>query len=140
MNNILDEVLNLDSTVPIGSMALGVTTEDSDLDLCVYNGDLSSQTIHDMAKYAMPKSKYMYEKSLLLQYSRLYSNGNVDIFVFTDPEKLAILNKVMYLLKGYPKFILRIKWVRVAIFRTMLKKNGFLDETPNTTTTDFPSP
>ena len=135
MTKMLDELLNLDSTVPIGSMALGVANEDSDLDLCVYNGDLDSKTIHDIAKYAQPESKYMYEHSLLLKYSKLYADENVDVFVFTDSEKLAIISKVMYTMKTYPKFILKIKWIRVAMFRGLLKKNGYLDES-NTTVTD----
>jgi len=129
-DTMLKELLYLDSTVPIGSIALGVANEDSDLDLCVYGLDVP-KTYLDTLSTVVPKEYDGYSRSLLLQNSTLYTNDTVDIFVFTDYEKLAIVSKVMFSMKNYPKMILRIKWIRVKLFRYLLTKNGFIDEKPN---------
>ena len=138
MTNLTSELLHLDSTVPIGSIALGVANEDSDLDLCLLNSDLTKEMITTIIQHStrnIPQAAY--DDSLLLNHSTLYMCKDIDLFVFQDEKKLAIVHKVMYMLMRYPKFILRIKWIRVAMFRKMLINEGFLDEKPNNTFTDI---
>ena len=132
MTNLVHELLHLSSTVPIGSIALNVANENSDLDLCVLNEDLSQELIHKLIKFNTGRiSQYEYDDSLLLHVSNLYKLPDTDIFVFKDPEKLAIVHKVMFLMERYPKVFLRIKWIRVAAFRILLRREGLLDEKPN---------
>ena len=131
------DLLHLDSTVPIGSIALGIADEDSDLDLCVLQSDLTKDMVISLASaHISTNSQYEYEESLLLHHSTLYNFLDTDVFVFKDTEKLAIIHKVMYLLMKYPKFVLRIKWIRVQMFRRLLIKEGFLNETTNRPSTD----
>lgn len=140
MTQLVSELLHLDSTVPIGSIALGIANEDSDLDLCVLNSDLTEETIRALVQNSISTvTNEQYGDSVLLLFSTLYQCIDTDIFVFTDEDKLAIVHKVMYKMGRYPKFVIRNKWVRISIFRYLLEKEGFLDEdtnrfTPNTTT------
>ena len=140
MTQLVNKLLYLESTVPIGSIALGIANEDSDLDLCVLNSDLTKDTISSLVKNSIGKIlQQTYDDSLLIQHSVLYQCPDTDIFVFQDEAKLAIVHKVMYMLSRYPKFILRIKWIRVAMFRKMLINEGFLDEPANGPITNISS-
>ena len=127
MTQLINDILHINSTVPIGSIALNVANEDSDLDLCVLNEDLSKEQIHKLIELNCKKiSQYEYDDSLLLHCSDLYKLPETDVFVFKDAEKLAIVHKVMFLMERYPKVFLRIKWIRVAAFRILLRREGLL--------------
>ena len=130
-----EDLLYLDSTVPIGSIALDVATEESDLDLCVLSADLDKSMIERLDKAKTKIANMEYYDSVLLLESSLYKLDDTDVFIFTDENKLAIVHKVMYLMERYPKFLLRMKWFRVKLFRYLLIKNGFKNEQPTRPTT-----
>ena len=120
--DLAGELANLKNTVMIGSQRLGVATEESDVDLCVYSKEL----IDDLYKHlSIVKSQYYYE-SLLLVHSIQARHEDLDVFIFDDLSKLRIVNLVMEIMEDLPKFVTRTKWVRVKIFRYLLTKHGFL--------------
>jgi len=130
ISSIANDLLDLKLTVPIGSLPLGVETSGSDLDLCVLLSEIPHNLltrIKEQGNYHHSGPNNEYDDSLLLIHSILYEFKGMDIFIFNDPDKLAIVHKVMFLLEQYPKFVLRIKWVRVAMFRYLLEREGFLD-------------
>ncbi len=112
------------NTILIGSQRLDVNTEESDVDLCVYKKEV------DLNWYTMlkPVRKQDYYNSLLLEYSVMTRYGDIDVFIFSNLEKLKVVELVMSIMEDYPKFVLRIKWVRVKIFRYLLRKYNFIEE------------
>ncbi len=112
------------NTILIGSQRLGVNTEESDVDLCVYKREV------DLNWYTMlkPVRKQDYYNSLLLEHSVMTRYGDIDVFIFSNLEKLKVVELVMSIMEDYPKFVLRIKWVRVKIFRYLLRKYNFIEE------------
>jgi hypothetical protein len=117
-----EELQLIDSSVPIGSYALGLERY-QDKDICVYLHDLPSR-IKD--KLDIPTDdRYRYQ-SLLLQHSTHYKLEGADIFVFDNLTKLNIVRETMWILNRVPGEILNIKDARVAIFRAVLKEKGFV--------------
>jgi len=118
------ELLKFSNTVMIGSQRLDVSTDESDVDLCVYDKEVESKW------YAMlkPVKRQDYYNSLLLEHSVMTKYGDLDVFIFSNLEKLKVVELVMSIMEDYPKFVLRIKWVRVKIFRYLLRKYNFIEE------------
>ena len=112
------------NTIMIGSQRLEVSTEDSDVDLCVYSKEVDDIAF-DMFEIVQRQDYY---GSLLLEHSIMFKYDGLDIFVFDSLEKLKIVELVMSIMEDYPKFVIRIKWVRVKIFRYLLEKYRFLDK------------
>ncbi len=118
-------LLNPDKFVQIGSRALNVQTKKSDTDICIMQEDIPDRYL--WGKQPVTKTALeMYGISLLIVHSKLYKIGTLDLFVFTDKEKLDIVAKVMAKMVAYPKFLLKWKWFRVKLFRLLLRTNGFL--------------
>ncbi len=103
----------------VGSRALRVATGSSDLDVCVLRSDYPTS-----ARFGA-RFNGDYTLSLLMNHSVLYRASNIDIFVFDDPTKLRVVKDTMTWLKRWPKFLLKIKWIRVKLFRYSLRKGGF---------------
>ncbi len=122
--NLAVELMKKPNTIMIGSQRLEVSTDESDVDLCVYKKEV------DLNWYTMlkPVRKQDYYNSLLLEYSVMTRYGDIDVFIFTNLEKLKVVELVMSIMEDYPKFVLRIKWVRVKIFRYLLRKYNFIEE------------
>ena len=119
------ELVKYNDTFLIGSTAFNVQTEDSDIDICAYKYDLPKSLRVQIAKEGNKVDK-SYNDSLILQHSTLYKFDELDVFIFSDITKLIVVKAVVDIMKTYPTIILKIKWVRVWIFRTLLKKHGFL--------------
>lgn len=121
---LLEDIVSLRHSVVIGSTGLGVSHNKSDIDICVLNSEL--RTIPRFAPIELkPIAHEDYEGSPLLTHSRLYTVGDLDIFIFTDPQKLVIMENVMDKLNNYPKAFTRIKWIRIKMFRYYLHKYNF---------------
>jgi len=118
------ELVQLPSTIMIGSQRLEVSTEESDIDLCVYTKELDDEHFYRLK----PVMKQEYYDSLLLEHSVMLKFGDLEVFVFDNLEKLKVVELVMSIMEDYPKFVLRIKWVRVKIFRYLLRKYNFIEE------------
>ncbi len=118
------KLIELPNTIMIGSQRLEVGTEESDVDLCVYNEEIDSK-YYSMLK---PIKKQEYYSSLLLEHSIMTKYGELDVFIFSDLEKLKVVELVMSIMEDYPKFVLKIKWVRVKMFRYLLRKYNFIEE------------
>jgi len=118
------ELVKLDNTIMIGSQRLEVSTEESDIDLCVYDKEIDEK-YYTMLK---PVRAQDYYDSLLLEHSIMTNYNNLDVFVFNNLEKLKVVELVMSIMEDYPKFVVRIKWVRVKIFRYLLRKYNFIEE------------
>ena len=112
-----------EETVLIGSTGLGIQMETSDIDICVLERNL---TLDQQAALIGAKKIGGYDDSLLMKHSTLYKLDDLDIFVFTDPLKLIVVEAVMKMMNTYPKIFLRIKWLRIKTFRYLLEKHGFL--------------
>ena len=122
--NLAVKLIEQPNTIMIGSQRLEVSTDESDVDLCVYSNEI------DSSWYAMlkPIKREEYYDSLLLKHSTMCKYQNLDVFVFDNLEKLKVVELVMSIMEDYPKFVLRIKWVRVKIFRHLLKKYNFIKD------------
>ena len=118
------ELVKLDNTIMIGSQRLEVSTEESDIDLCVYDKEIDEK-YYTMLK---PVRAQDYYDSLLLEHSIMTNYNDLDVFVFNNLEKLKVVELVMSIMEDYPKFVVRIKWVRVKIFRYLLRKYNFIEE------------
>ena len=118
------ELVKLPNTIMIGSQRLGVSTEESDVDLCIYSKEIDEK-YYTMLK---PVRAQDYYDSLLLEHSIMTNYNNLDVFVFNNLEKLKVVELVMSIMEDYPKFVVRIKWVRVKIFRYLLRKYNFIEE------------
>jgi hypothetical protein len=112
-----------ENSVLIGSAGLGIDNDESDVDICVLRSDLTDE--QQSMLYLANRTDY-YKDSLLMEHSMLYKFGDLDIFVFEDQLKLIVVQAVMDMMKTYPKVFLRIKWIRVKMFRHLLIKHGFL--------------
>jgi hypothetical protein len=112
-----------ENAVLIGSAGLGITNDESDIDICVLRSDLTDE--QQSVLYLANRTDY-YKDSLLIEHSILYKFGDLDIFVFEDRLKLIVVKAVMDMMNTYPKVFLRIKWIRVKMFRYLLEKHGFL--------------
>ena len=110
----------MSNRVYIGSLALGVATKNSDVDYCIMKEDI----VHDL----IGKREYLgpYYDSILMRHSTLWKGNGTDVFVFTDRKKFNIVKKVMDQMRYVPKFILKVKYIRVKIFRALLRLNGYL--------------
>jgi hypothetical protein len=117
-----EELQRIDSSVPIGSYALGLSGA-KDKDICVYLHDLPK---HIKDKLELSVDDRYYYNSLLLVHSIHYREDGVDVFVFEDLDKLNIVRKVMWVLDRVPREVLNIKEARVVIFRALLKEKGFI--------------
>jgi len=120
--DIAEKLVDLKNTIMIGSQRLGVATKTSDIDLCVYSKELTKDLHKQLSTI---KNQYYYD-SLLLVHSIQTRYGDLDVFIFDDLSKLRIVNLVMEIMEDLPKFVTKIKWVRVKIFRNLLNKHGFL--------------
>ena len=118
------ELVRLPNTVMIGSQRLCVGTEESDIDLCVYIKELDDEHFYKLR----PVKKQEYYDSLLMEHSVMLNLDDLDVFVFSSLEKLKVVELVMSIMEDYPKFVIRIKWVRVKIFRYLLRKYNFIEE------------
>lgn len=121
---LLEDIVSLRHSVVIGSTGLGVSHNESDIDICVLDSELRT-----IPRFALidpkPIAHEDYEGSPLLTHSRLYTVGDLDIFIFTDPQKLVIMNNIMDKLNDMPKAFMRIKWLRINAFRYYLKQYKF---------------
>ena len=122
--NLATKLLELPNTIMIGSQRLNVNTGESDVDLCVYDKEVESKW-YTMLK---PVKRQEYYDSLLLEHSVMTKYNDLDVFIFDNLEKLKVVELVMSIMEDYPKFVLRIKWVRVKIFRYLLRKYNFIEE------------
>jgi len=122
--NLAIKLLELPNTIMIGSQRLSVNTGESDVDLCVYDKEVESKW-YTMLK---PVKRQEYYDSLLLEHSVMTKYNDLDVFIFDNLEKLKVVELVMSIMEDYPKFVLRIKWVRVKIFRYLLRKYNFIEE------------
>ena len=121
--DLAGELVKLDNTIMIGSQRLEVATEESDVDLCVYGKELTKS----ISKYLPIVKNSYYHDSLLTVHSIYTKCEDIDVFIFDDLSKLRVVNLVMEIMEDLPKFVVKIKWVRVKIFRHLLNKHGFLD-------------
>ena len=121
--DFMTESFKHESSVLIGSVGLAIQDDGSDIDICVLRSDLTQE--QQSMLYAV-KQIGDYSDSLLMNHSTLFKFGELDIFVFDDPVKLIVVQAVMDIMKTYPKVFLRIKWIRVKMFRYLLEKHGFL--------------
>ena len=117
-------LLKQPNTIMIGSQRLEVSTEESDVDLCVYDKEIDEK-YYTVLK---PIKKQEYYDSLLLEHSVMAKYNDLDVFIFDNLEKLKVVELVMNIMEDYPKFVVRIKWVRVKIFRYLLRKYNFIEE------------
>ena len=139
MSNLKEDLLALDSTVMIGSRALGINKEKSDTDLCVLKDEVSIELMSELILSPDILPRQLYTDSILMLFSSLYKVGDVDVFMFTEPEKLLILKDTIVALNQLPKWLLKIKWVRVKLFRYIASKKGFLNDHSTRPTPDISS-
>ena len=119
------ELLELDSSVPIGSRALGVANAASDYDICILSAELTMSAIPTKGFKYCTIYDCGYKNSILLRQASLYTMSGIDIFVFTDPRQLDLVRDAMVTMERWPKFLLRKKWFRVWLFRKLLIDRGF---------------
>lgn len=124
-NDLALKLLALPNSVVIGSTGLEVSSDTSDVDICVMDTDM--RTVYTSNAAVTDPGDYQkdYDCSPLLRNATLYKFGNLDIFAFTDVTKLHILHDVMNKMRNYPKPFLRIKWIRIKLFRYLLAKQNF---------------
>ena len=124
MNVLVKELLKDSTTVVIGSVALGVSTSQSDIDICVpaKNINLDLLWLHKFKHIKTYNGGY--SESILMRHSELYSNGDTDIFVFYNYTHLKMLKSIIKVMKKFPKFLLKNKWFRVKLFRLLLTTKG----------------
>jgi len=123
---LVHELAQKESTVLIGSYRLGVATEDSDIDLCVLADEVPLGLMQQLHTQGRLLDKY--SDSLLLLHGSQVKLEDADIFVFRNKTHLKIIDTAMTALDDYPKFVTKVKWVRVRMFRHFLVKYGFLED------------
>lgn len=119
---LVGKLLNLPSTVAIGSSALGVPYED--IDVAVLREELN---LLNMVLIPTNTAKYGVDTSPILTKSELYQVNDIDIFVFDNKDRDALfaVHRTMSSMQQWPKLLLRNKWFRIKLFRYYLRKWEF---------------
>lgn len=120
------ELLQKENTVVFGSMALDITTHLSDVDIAVHAKDVEGlfDDLQTCTTYYEDKPE-LDDPSPLLQKGNLYKIREFDIFVFKNSSELEAIRATMIDMRKYPKFILKLKPLRIKIFRVLLNKHNF---------------
>lgn len=122
MNNILREkLLELESSILIGSRGLGVGTEKSDYDIAVLKSEVPSGLLDNLTKLKIKN----YSKILPLNNTELHRSGGIDVLVYEDISQISVVKNAMNDIKRVPKYLLEDKYTRVLLFESALDHYGF---------------
>ena len=130
MMELHKDLLALPNIIVLGSTAFGVSTPESDLDIAILRKDLPSY--------------YRGVKELSIDnYFSILPMGNVslirqpglDILIYDKQEDLDTLKKVIKELLLVPKYLLKIKNIRITLFEEALIHYGFKRTEHEVTTT-----
>lgn len=117
------KMLELESAFLIGSRALGVHDEGSDWDVAVLMEDLEQAHIDTKAK--MNLKEYM---SAVPRHSAfLIRNLNMDSIIYTNREDLESVKRANSTMLQLPKYLVKSKSLRIALFELCLIHEGFLE-------------
>lgn len=124
MNKITRSQLEtiISKSVQFGSRPLGVNSENSDFDFAILEKDLPEfdYVLEDPKKYfnVLPE-----HSKLIINYE--VNNKKMDILVLTHQKDLDVVKNTIEDLKKVPKYLLRIKYIRVDLYEKALLHYGW---------------
>lgn len=114
------ELLELPSSVLIGSRALVVNGSGADFDVAVLKSELPKRY-----KSELLKDVKTYFSVLPLQNSALLRRPGLDIIIFSSSDDLNSVATAIQDLKHVPDYIMKVKSIRIHLFQTALINYGF---------------